>query len=76
MIQAMLQYIWPPDDKAIRKRVMLAVQLLIGAKLLNVAVPFIFKYGVDALNTGGTLNMNTPSDTVLTVATSLLIGCK
>lgn len=74
MIQAMLQYIWPPDDKAIRKRVMLAVQLLIGAKLLNVAVPFIFKYGVDALNTGGTLNMNTPSDTVLTVATSLLIG--
>lgn len=76
MISAMLQYIWPADDPAIRKRVSVAVGLLVGAKLLNVAVPFMFKYSVDYLNAGGTLNMTTAPETVATVVTSLLIGCK
>jgi len=48
--------------------------LLVGAKVLNVSVPFIFKYAVDGLNTG--LNMNTPVDAVFTAAVSLMIGCK
>ncbi|KAK5646011.1 hypothetical protein RI129_004475 [Pyrocoelia pectoralis] len=74
MIYSMLKYIWPADDKQIRKRVVLAVELLVAAKLLNISVPFIFKYAVDALNSGGILNMNTPADTVLTVSTSLLLG--
>lgn len=76
MLQAMLQYIWPKDDQAIRNRVKVALSLLIGAKLLNVSVPFVFKYAVDYLNVGSTLNMETAPDTVLTVATSLLLGCK
>ncbi|KAK4879524.1 hypothetical protein RN001_007670 [Aquatica leii] len=74
MVSAMLRYIWPADDKAIRKRVILAVELLITAKLLNIAVPFIFKYAVDALNHGGFLNMNSPPETILTVSTCLLLG--
>lgn len=76
MIQAMLRYIWPKDDKSVRDRVKLALSLLVGAKLLNVTVPFIFKYSVDYLNAGGTLNMNTAPETVATIATSLLLGCK
>ncbi|XP_076168822.1 ATP binding cassette subfamily B member 7 isoform X2 [Ptiloglossa arizonensis] len=81
MIKAMLRYIWPEDDPRIRKRVMVAVGLLIGAKVLTVAVPFIFKYGVDTLNahsiaTSGDaiLSLGTAPETVATVATSLLIG--
>ncbi|CAL7943276.1 unnamed protein product [Xylocopa violacea] len=81
MIKAMLRYIWPKDDLEIRKRVKIALSLLIGAKVLNVAVPFIFKYAVDALNaqhvaaTGNVLlNMGSAPETVTTVATSLLIG--
>ncbi|XP_076753471.1 iron-sulfur clusters transporter ABCB7, mitochondrial-like [Xylocopa sonorina] len=81
MIKAMLRYIWPEDDSEIRKRVKIALSLLIGAKVLNVAVPFIFKYAVDTLNsqhavtTGNALlNMETAPETVATVATSLLIG--
>ncbi|KAF5288716.1 hypothetical protein FQA39_LY15288 [Lamprigera yunnana] len=74
MVQAMLRYIWPADDKAVRKRVILAVELLIMAKLLNIAVPFIFKFAVDALNQGGLLNMNSPPETILTVSTCLLLG--
>lgn len=76
MIQAMLQYIWPENDKSIRDRVKLAVSLLIGAKVLNVCVPFLFKYSIDYLNVGHTLNMETAPDTVATVATSLLLGCE
>lgn len=76
MIQAMLQYIWPKDDKSIRDRVKLAVFLLIGAKVLNVTVPFIFKYAVDYLNAGAVLNMDTAPQTAATIATSLLLGCK
>ncbi|GJQ70213.1 ABCB7 [Trypoxylus dichotomus] len=74
MIKAMLLYIWPKDDAAIRNRVSLAVSLLVGAKIMNVAVPFIFKYSVDYLNVGSTLNMDSAPATVLTVATSLLLG--
>ncbi|KAK9729980.1 hypothetical protein QE152_g15604 [Popillia japonica] len=47
MIKAMLLYIWPKDDETIRNRVSLAVGLLIGAKVMNVGVPFIFKYAVE-----------------------------
>lgn len=75
MIKAMLLYIWPKDDAAIRNRVTLAVSLLVGAKIMNVTVPFIFKYAVDYLNVDHTLNMNSAPTTVLTVATSLLLGC-
>lgn len=76
MLRAMLQYIWPKDDQAIKNRVKVALSLLVGAKLLNVSVPFVFKYAVDYLNAGSALNMDSAPDTVLTVATSLLLGCK
>lgn len=74
MVSSMLQYIWPKDDKMVRDRVTLALGLLIGAKLMNVAVPFIFKYSIDYLNAANTLNMDTAPGTVLTVSTSLLLG--
>ncbi|KRT84924.1 ABC transporter ATP-binding protein [Oryctes borbonicus] len=74
MIKAMLLYIWPKDDDAIRNRVSLAVGLLVGAKIMNVTVPFIFKYAVDYLNVGNTLNMDSAPATVFTVTTSLLLG--
>ncbi|KOC70536.1 ATP-binding cassette sub-family B member 7, mitochondrial [Habropoda laboriosa] len=81
MIKAMLRYIWPKDDPEIRKRVKIAVGLLITAKVLNVGVPFIFKYAIDSLNahhiatTGNAiLNLETAPETVATVATSLLVG--
>ncbi|XP_076281712.1 ATP binding cassette subfamily B member 7 isoform X2 [Lasioglossum baleicum] len=81
MVKAMLRYIWPEDDPDIRNRVKVALGLLAGAKILNVAVPFIFKYGIDTLNAqsiaaggSGVLSVGTAPETVATVATSLLIG--
>ncbi|KYN01030.1 ATP-binding cassette sub-family B member 7, mitochondrial [Cyphomyrmex costatus] len=69
------------DDPEIRKRVKIAVGLLVGAKVLNVLVPFIFKYAIDILNAhtavisdSAAMNLTSAPATVATVATSLLIG--
>ena len=42
--------LWPKDDPALRARVALALSLLVGAKVVNVQVPFIFKSLVDSLS--------------------------
>lgn len=74
MISGMLRYIWPADDKAIRQRVALSLGLLVSAKVMSVAVPFIFKYSVDYLNAGASLNMDSAPEAILTVATTMLLG--
>ncbi|KAJ2852617.1 Iron-sulfur clusters transporter atm1, mitochondrial [Coemansia brasiliensis] len=66
----MFKYVWPRDDWATKSRVIAALFLMLGSKLLNVQVPIIFKNVIDTLNidvaaTGGTLS---------TVATAMLIG--
>ncbi|KAI3334559.1 transporter ATM1 precursor [Ustulina deusta] len=57
----MAHYLWPkgPGSMDTKLRVSVAVALLVGAKVLNVQVPFYFKSIVDAMNvdigaTGGT----------------------
>jgi ATP-binding cassette subfamily B protein len=42
-------YIWPSDRADLKLRVVLATVLLLAAKLTTVAVPFMFKWAVDAL---------------------------
>lgn len=48
------------------------------SQLTNVTVPFMFKYAVDELNqmSGHMLNLNDAPNTVATMATAVLIGCK
>ena len=46
-------YIWPSDRHDLQRRVVLAALLLLGAKLATVAVPFTFKWAVDALSGQG-----------------------
>lgn len=55
-----------------------ALSLLVGAKLLNVQVPFIFKDAVNYLNehTGDLLSLSDPASTVATTAFSLMVACK
>ncbi|EMC95682.1 hypothetical protein BAUCODRAFT_122979 [Baudoinia panamericana UAMH 10762] len=50
IIKDMSQYIWPKDDFGTRFRVGMSVVLLVGAKVLNVQVPFYFKAIVDGMN--------------------------
>src|SRR5688500_6013284 len=42
-------YIWPSDRSDLKQRVVLATFLLLLAKLATIAVPFTFKWAVDAL---------------------------
>jgi ABC-type transport system involved in Fe-S cluster assembly fused permease/ATPase subunit len=47
-------YMWPSDRRDLQVRVLLAMVLLLLAKLATIAVPFTFKWATDALVGGGT----------------------
>ncbi len=56
-MRSLAPYIWPRDSVETRVRVVLAMLLLIGAKVANVYVPIFYKHAVDALtpaSAGGT----------------------
>ncbi len=42
-------FIWPSDRRDLKVRVVLAILMLIAAKLATIAVPFTFKWATDAL---------------------------
>jgi ABC-type transport system involved in Fe-S cluster assembly fused permease/ATPase subunit len=46
-------YIWPADRADLKLRVVLALMLMVLAKIATVAVPFTFKWATDALSGGG-----------------------
>lgn len=50
ILKNLFQYIWPKSNSKVKIRVILALALLISAKLLNVQVPFFFKETVDSMN--------------------------
>ncbi len=43
-------YIWPSDRRDLKGRVMIAMALLLAAKLATITVPFTFKWAIDALS--------------------------
>ena len=49
-IRTLLPYLWPPGSLEMRGRVVLAVLLLVGAKVANVYVPLLYKDAVDILS--------------------------
>ncbi|MGH6767822.1 MAG: ABCB family ABC transporter ATP-binding protein/permease [Xanthobacteraceae bacterium] len=46
-------YIWPSDRRDLKQRVLIAMALLLVAKFATIAVPFTFKWAVDALTGQG-----------------------
>src|SRR5476651_1678769 len=45
-------YIWPSDRRDLKARILGAMGLLLAAKLATIAVPFTYKWAVDALTEG------------------------
>uniref|UniRef100_A0A0P4W1W0 Iron-sulfur clusters transporter ABCB7, mitochondrial n=3 Tax=Scylla TaxID=6760 RepID=A0A0P4W1W0_SCYOL len=76
MLRALATYVWPKGNTRVKARVTTALGLLVGAKILNVQVPFIFKDAVNYLNehTGDLLALSDPASTVATTAFSLMIA--
>ncbi|KAI8973343.1 P-loop containing nucleoside triphosphate hydrolase protein [Mycotypha africana] len=50
IVKQLMKYIWPKKDIGVKARVVIALSLLVGGKLLNVQVPFFFKNVIDSLN--------------------------
>ncbi len=64
-VRRLAPYLWPADW-GLRGRVLLSLAFLIGAKLINVYVPLLYKGAVDALSPGHAA--------VITVPVALVIG--
>ncbi|XP_039113937.1 ABC transporter B family member 25, mitochondrial isoform X2 [Dioscorea cayenensis subsp. rotundata] len=51
ILRTLGKYLWLKDNAEFRLRVIFALGLLVGAKVINVQVPFLFKLAVDWLST-------------------------
>ena len=75
VLKSVYDYIRPSASPQVARRISTAVVLLLASKLLNVQVPFLFKYAVDALATDPT--GTTPiivGGVMAAVPTSLILG--
>lgn len=70
MIKSLLVTIWPKNKPSFKLRVVIALSLLIGSKLLNVQVPFFFKSIIDEMNIDWTGEIGV----ITTVIGSLIIA--
>ena len=70
IMREMAKYLWPKGEVGTKVRVGSALGLLIGAKILNVEVPFYFKSIVDSMN----IDFMAVGGTAWTVAGSMLIA--
>ncbi|ULU10564.1 hypothetical protein L3Y34_014680 [Caenorhabditis briggsae] len=50
LVQRLLKYVWPKDKPEIKRRVLVALSLLVAAKLANVSVPFLLRDVVNYYN--------------------------
>ncbi|KAL5720807.1 ABC transporter B member 25 [Ranunculus cassubicifolius] len=82
ILKTLVKYLWLKDNYEFRFRVVLALGLLVTAKVLNVQVPFLFKLAVDwlavASGTGSELaTFSTTNSTMLALFVSpvaVLVG--
>lgn len=77
ILRTLASYLWMKDNFEFRFRVIAALSLLVGAKVLNVQVPFLFKLAVDWLTnaTGNAAALSNPTLLALfATPASLLIG--
>ncbi|KAJ6441127.1 Actin cytoskeleton-regulatory complex protein end3 [Purpureocillium lavendulum] len=70
IMREMSRYLWPKGQLGTKFRVGLAVALLVGAKLLNVQVPFYFKSIVDTMN----IDVAAVGGTATAIAGSLIVA--
>lgn len=70
MLRSLLKTIWPKNKPNFKIRVVIALLLLIGSKLLNVQVPFFFKSIIDEMN----INWEQQLGTVGTVVGTLILA--
>lgn len=70
MLKSLFKTIWPKNNLNFKIRVIIALSLLVGAKILNVQVPFYFKQIIDMMNIDWTNEVGV----FLTVIGSLILA--
>ena len=70
IMKEMVRYLWPKDSYGTKVRVGISLALLVGAKVLNVQVPFYFKSIVDSMN----VDFVAVGGTAATVAGSMILA--
>lgn len=70
IMKEMAQYLWPKKGLDTKMRVGISLALLVGAKVLNVQVPFYFKSIVDSMN----VDFAALGGTAWTVAGSMILA--
>lgn len=77
ILRTLAGYLWMKDNPEFRLRVLTALAFLVGAKVLNVQVPFLFKLAVDWLTTATGNVFTPPNSTALALfatPAAVLIG--
>ena len=81
MVKSLTAYIWPKgdsnEDRDIKRRVMTALGLMVGSKVINTSVPFIFSSAVDSLGSPETVIPGVVMGTLACygVARATALGC-
>src|SRR5690606_6899595 len=65
-IRRFLPYLWPRDNAALRRRIVIALLLVLAAKAVTLALPYAYKRAVDA--------MTTPANEAAMVALAFVIA--
>ncbi|MBV8391599.1 MAG: ABC transporter ATP-binding protein/permease, partial [Alphaproteobacteria bacterium] len=68
------RYLWPVGEPALRSRVVVAMGLLIAAKVANVYVPVIYKHAVDALGEPTTQAVAVPMVLILAYGVARILA--
>jgi ATP-binding cassette, subfamily B, heavy metal transporter len=68
-LKSLLPYLWPEGRADLKARVVIALILLVVAKIVTVWTPYAFKYATDALATQGSI-----SDAVLATALFMVLA--
>ncbi|KAL1203203.1 ABC transporter B family member 23 [Cardamine amara subsp. amara] len=79
ILRTISSYLWMKDNPELRFRVITALACLIGAKFLNVQVPFLFKQAIDLLSSSSCSSSSIANSNPYLLAafatpTSVLIG--
>lgn len=65
-LRRFLPYLWPHDNSALKRRIVIAMLLVLAAKATTLALPFAYKRAVDA--------MTTPANAAMMVAVALVMA--
>ncbi|KAF8114472.1 hypothetical protein N665_0036s0007 [Sinapis alba] len=77
ILRTISSYLWMKDNPELRFRVIAALACLVGAKFLNVQVPFLFKLAIDSLSSSSSSSIASSNPYLLAAfatPSSVLIG--